>query len=301
MGSAAPPPSQDARALISISTLRYCQVLQLSNSCGMPASRQITSPGFSRVSRTRPSSKVISFWPSVSGTMRYGSRCWCHGWRWPGSSARLHTRTNSFSNTILSPIGPSVRVVAVSAAMIDLLSGSSKLRVPDHFSIQVLRASLAHRRHRRDVVVGPHQNQGVGRAAHELMKAAADVEQRTLTQAAVERGIPVRNHEVLQAGNVRGNIGAAPNVGEIERDEAVVDEIMQPQWTALRSVQDGVGDAIADAEWPAIGLDHGPVAGVIDSKSHTQHGPGRGIGPCRARNSLYLRGLSRHVFARGFR
>src|SRR6476646_4491871 len=165
MGLAAPPPSHDARALISIRTLRYCQVLQLSNSCGMPASR------------TRPSSKVISFWPSVSGTIRYGSRCWCHGCRWPGSSARLHTRTNSFSNTILSPIGPSARVVAVSAAMIDLLSGAASFRVPDHFSIQVLRASLAHRRHGRDMVVGPDQNQGIARAAHELMKPAADVEQ----------------------------------------------------------------------------------------------------------------------------
>src|SRR3954465_135408 len=208
MGSAARP-SHAAGVLISISTLRYCQVLQLSNSCGMPASRQITSPGFSRVSRTRPSSKVISFWPSVSGTMRYGSRCWCHVWRWPGSSARLHTRTNSFSNTILSPIGPSVRVVAVSEAMIDLLSGAASFRVPDHFSIQVLRASLAHRRHRRDVVVGPDQNQGIARAAHELMKAAADVEQRTLAQAAVERRIPMRNHHVFQAGAVRGNVGAA--------------------------------------------------------------------------------------------
>src|SRR3954470_3070265 len=164
--------SHDARALISISTLRYCQVLQLSNSCGMPASRQITSPGFSWVSRTRPSSKVISFFTSVSGSMRYGSRCWCHGCRWPGSSARLQTRTNSFSKTILSPIGPSVRLVAVSAAMIDLLSDAANFRLPDHFSIQVLRASLTHRRHRRDVVVGPHQNQGVGRAAHELMKPA---------------------------------------------------------------------------------------------------------------------------------
>src|SRR4051794_35951331 len=198
----------------------------------MPASRQITSPGFSRVSRTRPSSKVISFWPSVSGTIRYGSRCWCHGCRWPGSSARLHTRTNSFSNTILSPIGPSVRVVAVSAAMIDLLSGAANLRVPDHFPIQVLRASLAHRRHRPDVVVGTDQDQGIARTAHELMKPAADVEQRTFTQAAVERSIPVRNHQVFQAGNVQWNVGTASHVGKIERDEAVIDEIMQPQRTA---------------------------------------------------------------------
>src|SRR6478736_10220550 len=238
MGLAAPPPSHDARALISIRTLRYCQVLQLSNSCGMPASRQITSPGFSRVSRTRPSSKVISFWPSVSGTIRYGSRCWCHGWRWPGSSARLHTRTNSFSNTILSPIGPSVRVAAVSAAMIDLLSSAANPWVADHLSVQRFRGNPAHRRHRRDVVVGPDQNQGIARAAHELMKPAADVEQRTFAQAAVERSIPVRNHHVFQAGNVRGNVGAASNVGEIERDEAVVEEIMQPQRAALRSVQD---------------------------------------------------------------
>src|SRR4051794_4372775 len=186
----------------------------------MPASRQITSPGFSRVSRTRPSSKVISFWPSVSGTIRYGSRCWCHGCRWPGSSARLHTRTNSFSNTILSPIGPSVRLVAVSAAMIDLLSGAANLRVPDYFPIQTVRVALARWRHRRDVIVGPDQNQGIARTAHELMKAAADVEQRTLAQAAVERSIPVRHHEVFQAGNVGGNVGAAAHVGEIERDEA---------------------------------------------------------------------------------
>src|SRR3954452_12136494 len=262
MGLAAPPPSHDARALISIRTLRYCQVLQLSNSCGMPASRQITSPGFSWVSRTRPSSKVISFWASVSGTMRYGSRCWCHGCRWPGSSARLQPRTNSFSKTILSPIGPSVRLVAVSAAMIDLLSGAANFRAPDHFPIQIVRVALAHWRHRRDVVVGPDQNQGIARAAHDLMKASADVEQRTFAQAAVERSIPVRNHHVFQAGNVRGNVGAASNVGEIERDEAVLEEIMQPQRAALRSVQDGVGNAVADTERPAVGLDHGPVAGV---------------------------------------
>src|SRR5262249_6782538 len=111
--------AHEARLLISTRTLRYCQLLQLSSSWGIPGSRQITSPGFSCVCRTRPSSKVISFLPSVSGTIRYGSRCWCHGWRWPGSSITLHTRTCSFSNRILSPIGPSLRVVAVSVAMID--------------------------------------------------------------------------------------------------------------------------------------------------------------------------------------
>ena len=76
---------------------------------------------------------------------------------------------------------------------------------------------------------------------------------------------------------------------------------MQPQRTALRSVQCSVGNAVADAERPAVGLDHGPVAGVVNSESHPQHGPGRGIGPCRPRHRLYLVGLSRHVFARGFR
>src|SRR5215831_5582314 len=59
-----------APALISTRTFRYCQSLQLRSSWGMPGSRQIASPGFSFVSRTRPSSNVISFLPSVSGTMR---------------------------------------------------------------------------------------------------------------------------------------------------------------------------------------------------------------------------------------
>src|SRR5262249_3450532 len=107
-----------APALISMRTFRYCQSLRLRSSWGIPGSRQIASPGFSCVSRTRPSSNVISFLPSVSGTRRYGSRCWCHGWRWPGSSVTPHTRTTSFSNTILSPIGPNARIVAVSPAMI---------------------------------------------------------------------------------------------------------------------------------------------------------------------------------------
>ena len=98
-----------------------------------------------------------------------------------------------------------------------------------------------------------------------------------------------------------GNVGAAPHVGEIERDEAVVDEVVQPHRTALRPVQDGVGNAVADAERPAVGLHHGPVAGLVDAKPHAQHGAGRGIGPGRARHRLYRVGLPRHVFARGFR
>src|SRR4029453_18783117 len=95
-----------APALISMRMFRYCQSLRLRSSWGMPGSRQSASPGFSCVSRTRPSSNVISFLPSVSGTMRYGSRCWCHGWRWPGSSVTLHTRTCWFSNRIFWPFGP---------------------------------------------------------------------------------------------------------------------------------------------------------------------------------------------------
>src|SRR4029077_2394760 len=168
--------AHDARLLISTRTLRYCQSLQLSSSWGMPGSRQITSPGFSCVSRTRPSSKVISFLPSVSGTIRYGSRCWCHGWRWPGSSVTLHTRTCSFSNRILSPIGPSLRVVAVSTAMIDLLWIAARCGAGYLLSVELLRVRVAHRRDRCDVVVRPDQDQGVVRATHELTEAVADVE-----------------------------------------------------------------------------------------------------------------------------
>src|SRR5262245_37385438 len=167
----------DARLLISTRTLRYCQSLQLSSSWGMPGSRQITSPGFSCVSRTRPSSKVISFLPLVSGTIRYGNRCWCHGWRWPGSSVTLHTRTCSFSNKLLSPIGPSLRVVAVSVAMIDLLSAAAGLGVGHLPLVELPRVRGSHRRDRGDVVVRPDQDQGVARATHELTKPVADVEQ----------------------------------------------------------------------------------------------------------------------------
>src|SRR5262249_36510633 len=163
----------------------------------------------------------ISFSPAVSGTMRYGSRCWCHGWRWPGSSVTLHTRTCSFSNRILSPIGPSLRVVAVSGAMIDLLSAAARRGVPDLLPIKILRPRGAHRRDRGDMVVGPDQDQRVARTAHELAEAIADVEQRAIAQAAVERGIAVRHDEVPQAGTVSGNNGTPPHVGEIERDEAV--------------------------------------------------------------------------------
>src|SRR5215471_11213052 len=53
-------------------------------------------------------------------------------------------------------------------------------RLPDHLSIQVLRPRGAHRSDRGDVVVGPDQHQGVARAAHELAKSVAHVEQRTL-------------------------------------------------------------------------------------------------------------------------
>jgi hypothetical protein len=56
---------------------------------------------------------------------------------------------------------------------------------------------------------------------------------------------------------------------KIERHEAVVDEIVQANRTAVAGVQDGVRDAIADAEWPAIGLDHRPVARCIDAESHS--------------------------------
>src|SRR5260370_8409154 len=45
--------SPRAVALISTRTFRYCQWLQLRSSWGMPGSRQITSPGFSSVWRTR--------------------------------------------------------------------------------------------------------------------------------------------------------------------------------------------------------------------------------------------------------
>src|SRR5262245_9345523 len=290
----------DALLLISTRTLRYCQVLQLSSSWGMPGSRQITSPGFSCVSRTRPSSKLISFLPSVSGTIRYGSRCWCHGWRWPGSSVTLHTRTCSFSNRILSPIGPSLRVVAVSAAMIDLLSAAARRGVPDLLPIKVLRPRGAHRRDRGNVVVRPDQDQGVARTTHELTEAIADVEQRALPQPAVERGIAVRHHEVPQAGAVGGNGGAPPHVGEIERDEAVVDEIVQAHGAALRPVQQRVGNAVADAERPAVGLYHGPVARVVDAEPHPQHGPGRGVGPGRTRHRLHRGSLAGHVLARRF-
>src|SRR5262249_19751928 len=78
-GRAACSISRWAPVLISMRMLRYCQSLRLRSSWGMPGSRQIASPGFSCVSRTPPSSKVISFLPSVSGTMSLGSRCWCHG------------------------------------------------------------------------------------------------------------------------------------------------------------------------------------------------------------------------------
>ena len=67
------------------------------------------------------------------------------------------------------------------------------------------------------------------------------------------------------------------------------------------AVQGGVGDAVADAERPAIGLDHRPVAGLVDAKPHAQHGPGQRIGPGRARHRLHRVGLPGHVFARGFR
>jgi hypothetical protein len=118
------------------------------------------------------------------------------------------------------------------------------------------------------VVVGPDQNQGVARAAQQLMEPAADIEKRTLPQAAVERRIPERHHEVFQAGDVRGYVGTASHIGELQRDEAVIDKIMQPQRTTIGPVQGGIRDAVADAEGPAIGLDHGPVAGVIDAKPH---------------------------------
>src|SRR5262245_43121977 len=291
----------DARLLISTRTLRYCQVLQLSSSWGMPGSRQITSPGFSCVSRTRPSSKVISFLPSVSGTIRYGSRCWCHGWRWPGSSVTLQPRTCSFSNRILSPIGPSLRVVTVSAAMIDLLWIAARCGVSDLLSVEVLRPGGAHRRDRGDVVVGPHQDQGVARTSHELTKAIADVEQRAIAQAPVERGIAVRDHEMPQAGTIDGDGGATPHVGEIECDEAVVDEIVQADAAPVGPVQERVGNAVADPKRPAVGLDHGPVASVVDAEPHTQHGPRRSIGPGRARHRLHRGGLTGHVFARRLR
>src|SRR5262249_1127493 len=68
-----------AVGLVLMRIVGYWQGVGLRSSWGMPGSRQIASPGFSCVSRTWPSSNVISFLPSVSGTMRYGSRCWCHG------------------------------------------------------------------------------------------------------------------------------------------------------------------------------------------------------------------------------
>src|SRR5262249_5390300 len=207
-----------APALISTRTFRYCQSLRLRSSWGMPGSRQIASPGFSCVSRTRPSSNVISFLPSVSGTIRYGSRCWCHGWRWPGSSITLHTRTCSFSNRILSPIGPSLRVVAVSVAMIDLLWISACCGVSDLLSVELLHLRGTHRRDRGDVVVRPHQDQGVARTSHDLTKAIADIEQRAIAQATIERGIAVRDHHMAQAGTIGGDGGATPHVGEIECD-----------------------------------------------------------------------------------
>ena len=95
----------------------------------------------------------------------------------------------------------------------------------------------------------------MARAAHELAKAVANVEQRAPAQAAVERRVAVRNDEMFQPGNVGGNVGAPPHVGEIERHETVVDKIMQANRTAVACVQDAVGDAIADAEGPAVGLD----------------------------------------------
>src|SRR5215470_13456121 len=50
-------------------------------------------------------------------------------------------------------------------------------RPPDHLAIQVLRPCSAHRSDRGDVVVGPNQHQDIARAAHELAKSIADVEQ----------------------------------------------------------------------------------------------------------------------------
>jgi len=106
---------------------------------------------------------------------------------------------------------------------------------------------------------------------------------------------------MFQPRSVGGNVGAPPHVGEIERHEAVVDKIVQTNRTAVACVQDGVGNAIAGAEGPAVGLDHRPVAGGIDAESHSQHGSRRGIGPRRARHGLHRCSLPGHVLVRRLR
>src|SRR5262249_9126921 len=155
-------------------------------------------------------------------------------------SVTLHTRTCSFSNRILSPIGPSLRVVVVSTAMIDLLSAAAGRGVPDLLPIKVLRPHGAHRRDRGDMVVRPDQDQRVARTTHELTETIADVEQRAIAQAAVERGIAVRHDEVPQTGTVGGNGRSPPHIGEVERDEAVVDEVVQANGTAIGPVQERI-------------------------------------------------------------
>src|SRR5258708_28934383 len=86
---------------------------------------------------------------------------------------------------------------------------------------------------------------------------------------------------------------------EVEGDKRIVHQFVKPDRPALRPLQSAVGNSFADADWPLLCFHHGPVAGLIDVKANTEHGPPHRVSPGIARHRLHVFGLSPHVFATG--
>ena len=66
----------------------------------------------------------------------------------------------------------------------------------DRVNVEAVITNSADCGNRGDMVVRPHEDQRVARAADELAKAVADIEQRAIAQAPVKRRVPVGNDDV---------------------------------------------------------------------------------------------------------
>ena len=172
---------------------------------------------------------------------------------------------------------------------------------PDDLVVDVVDHAFAHRRDGGDVIVRADQHHGIGLATGALSELVADIEQRALAQPGIDRRVAVRHDEMLQPGPVRRDDRAAAHIGEIERDEGIVGEIVQPHRPAVAGMQHHVRHALADPQRAKLGAHHRPVAGLIDVEPHAQHGAGQRIGQRAAGHRAHRVVLAEHVFARGFR
>src|SRR3954469_13201851 len=94
-------------------------------------------------------------------------------------------------------------------------------------SIQFHNICAPHRRDGSNMIIGTNEHDRVGLQSRTASKAIADIEVGTLAQAAVKRSVPTRNDGVPQSGCIMRDRRSSPHIGEIQRKEAVVEQLVQ--------------------------------------------------------------------------